>query len=60
MLKGTSAVRAHVAEQLEQLRLNVFEQPPSDWNGFQQLLGAYQALLRLQAELTPPLNGEDS
>lgn len=53
MLKNVEATRQHVKAELEALRLDVFNQPPSDWAGFQLRLGAYQQLLRLEAALTP-------
>lgn len=51
MLRSVAAVQRLVEEQLEQLRVSVFEQPPSDWAGFQNLLGRYQALSSLRAEV---------
>lgn len=62
MLKNLEATRQHVRAELDALRHDVFNQPPSDWAGFQLRLGAYQQLLRLEAALTPdptPQENED-
>ena len=60
MLKSVAAAAKLVDDELEQLRLNVFERPPSDWAGFQLLMGSYQALSRLAAELSAdPIHPED-
>lgn len=60
MLKSVVAARRYVEEQLNDMRAQVFEQPPSDWEHFQQLLGRYQALTELSSELAEPINQEDS
>jgi len=58
-LKSVDAVRCRVAEEMETLRLTVFEQPPADWAGFQAMLGSYRALNSLSAELQPETGNED-
>jgi hypothetical protein len=58
-IKTVAEARKHAEAQLEQLRLNVFERPPSDWDGFQRLLGSYQAYSQQVADLTPLKNDED-
>lgn len=50
-LRSVSAVLRRVDEQLEELRRTVFDQPPSDWSGFQKMLGQYQALTVLREEV---------
>jgi hypothetical protein len=60
VIKSAAAARTHVQQQLEQLRFQVFEQPPSSWEKFQLLLGHYQALASLASLLTPTPNQEDS
>lgn len=60
MLKSVGAVQRLVAEELEALRNSVFEQPPSDWAGFQKMLGQYQALSNIRTEIIRDDENEDS
>jgi hypothetical protein len=59
VLKSVEAVRRHVADERRKLQDDVFESPPSDWLGFQRMLGMYQQLKQLSEELKLLTNPED-
>lgn len=58
MFRSVEEVRAHVNEQMNQMRFDVFERPPGNFSEFERRLGAYLQLQRLVEGLTPPKRPE--